>query len=96
MRPLPRYNSHPHSHPRGENRVEEALYQIQRPADSAPDSELGAAASFDDNVGGNAGSVDPSGFADNSDGSGFTDASGLADALGPSVASGIQTCKRLS
>gem|GEM_PF-5832271 len=94
MRPLPHYNSHPHSHPhshpRGENQVEEALYQIQRPADSAPNSELGAAASFDDNVGGNAGSVDPSGFADNSDGS------GLADALGPSVASGIQTCKRLS
>jgi len=96
MRPLPHYNNHPHGHPRSENRVEEALYQIQRPADSAAESEPGAATSFDDNVGGNAGSVDPSGFADNSDGSGFAVASGLADALGPSVASGIQTCKRLS
>ena len=96
MRPLPVYNSHPHSHPSGESRVEEALYQIQRPAASAADSEPGAAASFADNVGDDAGSVGPSGFADGSAGSGFTGASGLADALGPSVASGIQACRRLS
>jgi len=101
MRPLPTHPCHPQSHTSGEAHYTsgdsnytsgEARYQIHRPAATGAASELRAPASFN----GNAGTVDPPGLADGSDDSGFAGALGLADELGPSVASGIQACKRLS